>query len=67
MEPSVACKHCSENSQAAIVPQQDAEGSANAWWDGGYYFEGGVHLNESLNAMIFEFKLKNSLLKNEFL
>lgn len=31
MDPSVACKRCSEDSQAAIVPQQDAGGSANAW------------------------------------
>lgn len=28
MDPSVACKRCSEDSQAAIVPQQYAEGSA---------------------------------------
>lgn len=39
MEPSVVCKRCSENSQAAHVPQQDAEGSANAWLDGGYFLK----------------------------
>lgn len=67
MEPSVAWRRCSEQTQAAIVLQQEKEGIVPMLDDGGFHFEGCVFLSEALNTMVFKLKLKNTWLKNVIL
>lgn len=65
MEPSVARKSCSENSQAAVVPQQETEGSANSGW--GIILKDADVFVKHYFAVVLEFKLKDSSLKNTFI